>query len=67
MTSLRTSLRQARASMVAEFQLQQRMEKIKWEEEILKPELERLEREAVNGSVTHFTIEHEDQNDSPTA
>ena len=41
MSSLKIALRQARAEKVAEFALKQRMEKIEWEETVLKPHLER--------------------------
>jgi len=44
---LKTTLRQVRAAMVAEFALKQRFERIEWEENVMHPELARIEREAV--------------------
>ena len=54
-----TALRQARAALVAEFAFKQRLERIAWEEEVLKPELSRLAKATTQGEIPQFTI-HED-------
>jgi hypothetical protein len=47
---LKTSLRQYRAAMVAEFALKQRFERIEWEQSVLLPELARIEKEAISAN-----------------
>jgi hypothetical protein len=56
----KTALRQARAALTAEFQFKQRLERIEWEESVLKPELERLAFEIGMGKLPVFEIERED-------
>jgi hypothetical protein len=61
------AIRQKRAALVAEFQFRQRMDKIRWEEEVLKPELEKLrEQITISGTIPEFLIEsgedHTDHN-----
>lgn len=46
MPDIKTALRQLRAVRVAEFQLKQRLERIEWEEDVLKPELEQAALDA---------------------
>ena len=55
-----TALRQARAALVAEFAFKQRLERIAWEEEVLKPELARLASATTQGEIPQFVIEHEE-------
>jgi hypothetical protein len=55
-----TKLRQARALMVAEFAFKQRLERIEWEEEVMKPALEKLALEAgENLEIPEFIVTHE--------
>jgi hypothetical protein len=62
--NINTRLRQARALMVAQFAFQQRLDRIAWEEETLKPALERLALEAgENLEIPEFVITHEDHSD----
>lgn len=42
LTEAKIAIRQARAAMVAERAFQERLDRIRWEEEVLNPELERL-------------------------
>lgn len=58
---VKIALRQARAAKVAEFNFQQRMDKIEWEETVLKPYLEELaQRVALNGEIPVIELDHED-------
>jgi hypothetical protein len=60
--NIQAELRKHRAAKVAQFALIQRLERIEWEETVLKPELERIALEAVsNLSIPEFIIEHDDQ------
>jgi hypothetical protein len=59
-TDPKTALRQARAALTAEFQFKQRLERIEWEESVMKPELERLALEINNGVLPVFEISNED-------
>jgi hypothetical protein len=60
MSEVKIALRQARAAMVSEFQLKQRLERIRWEEEVMKPELQRLAHESgENLEIPEFIV-HED-------
>ena len=55
------SLRQARAALTAEFAFKQRLERIRWEEEVMKPELERLAIAAgQNLEIPEFVIESDE-------
>lgn len=61
---IKIALRQARAAKVAEFNFQQRMEKIEWEETVLKPHLEEVARQlALEGTIPVFELTNEDQDD----
>lgn len=56
------SLRHARAALVAEFSFKQRLERIQWEEEVMKPELERLAIAAgQNLEIPEFSIIETDE------
>lgn len=62
MSEAKISLRQARAAKVAEFAFQQRMERIRWEEEELNPYLEELkEKLALEGTIPVFELEVENE------
>ena len=66
MTTIQTKLRQARAAMVAEFAFKQRLERIQWEEETLKPALELLALEAAETlSIPEFLIHEDYQDENP--
>lgn len=68
MVDLKTSLRQIRAAMTAEFALQQRFERIKWEETVLYPELARVEREALKSqTVPQISVSNENRSYTDTA
>lgn len=55
MSEVKISLRQARAAKVAEFAFQQRLERIRWEEEVLIPYLEGLKDQlALEGIIPVF-------------
>jgi hypothetical protein len=58
--SAKKSLRQYRAQKVAEFQFKQRLERIEWEEEVLKPDLERAALEMGTTLEIPQYIVHED-------
>jgi hypothetical protein len=58
--NLQTKLRQARAAMVAEYAFKQRLERIEWEEAVLKPTMERLALEAAETLQIPEFIIHED-------
>jgi hypothetical protein len=60
--NLQTKLRQYRAARVAQFALKQRLERIEWEDDVLKPELEQLALDAGESlSIPEYVIDNEDQ------
>jgi hypothetical protein len=63
--NIQTELRKHRAAKVAQFALIQRLERIEWEETVLKPELEQIAMEAgSNLSIPEFVVDHEDQDNN---
>lgn len=61
---LSTALRQARAAMVAEYAFKQRLERIQWEDEVMKPALNKLAMDAGERmEIPQFVIEAEDSTD----
>ena len=58
----RTAIRQKRAQLVAEFAFKQRLERIAWEDEVMTPELQRLEMEMTETlEIPQFLFEEEDE------
>jgi hypothetical protein len=56
-----TALRQKRAQLVAEYTFQERLRRIEWEEEVMKPELEKLAMEMSETlEIPQFLFEKED-------
>jgi hypothetical protein len=63
--NLQTKLRQYRAARVAQFALKQRLERIEWEDDVLKPELEQLALDAGESlSIPEYVIDNEDHQDN---
>lgn len=57
--NIKTRLRQARAVMVAQRAIEERLARIEWEEGVLLPTLEKLALEAGdNLEIPQFVIEH---------
>ncbi len=53
-----TALRKARAALVAQYSFQQRLQRIEWEDTVMKPELERLSAQiGLSGEIPIFEIE----------
>jgi hypothetical protein len=63
--NLQTKLRQYRAARVAQFALKQRLERIEWEDDVLKPELEQLALDAGESlSIPEYIITDDNQEDN---
>lgn len=63
--NIKTRLRQARAVLVAQYAIEERLKRIEWEESVLHPTLERLALEAGETlSIPEFVIEHADHSEN---
>lgn len=63
--NIKTRLRQARAVLVAQYAIEERLRRIQWEEEVLNPTLEQLALNAGdNLQIPEFIIEHADHSEN---
>ena len=64
--NVKTRLRQARAVLVAQYAIEERLRRIQWEEEVLNPTLEQLALNAGdNLQIPEFIIEHAPEGSGP--